>query len=1201
MMHKILQANIHHSSGASAEILRKFVDENIGIVLIQEPWVNKRIKGLNHKSAKLICNQNVSNPRAAILIRKDLNYLPLNHYTFKDLVAILVKVDEGNGQSEIVIASAYFPGDSTENPPPSEVQSLISFCNKQDLPFLIGCDANAHHSSWGSTNINKRGESLYNYLLNEEACVLNEGDSPTFCSNGREEVLDITFCSPSLLPFIQNWHVSEDPSLSDHNHIRFDYNAAIGEIGKRMNPRRTDWNLYKNLVAFGAPFIPGEFSNEWEIEDGAQQLGSLLIDSLKEATKPMGKCKDNLSWWTDELSTLRRENRRLWNRAKKTKNFSDYRESLTNLNNAIRKTRRNSWRSFCEGISHTTETARVAKTLKKDTLNGIGFLKNCDGSFTESRSETVELLLSTHFPDCIQLDESAPLQGSHDFQVCSDSLEIAQRIVTVEKTRWAIKSFQPFKAPGGDEILPIMLQKGLPSLEIKITNLLQASLANGYVPSSWRKVNVVFIPKPGKDADLPKSYRPISLSSFLLKTLERLVDIYIRETIDRSKPLHKLQFAYMKGKSTELAAHHLVTKLEKTLSWKQIALCAFMDIQGAFDNTGFDSISHSLRSRNIDETVHKWILSMLKDRQISSQLGGSKMTVLAAKGCPQGGVLSPLLWSLVIDDLLVELNAIGIHTIGYADDIVITIGGNVPSAIQELMGRALHRTASWCMDRGLSINPAKTTIVPFHHKQELLIEPIKLLGTVLKYSEEATYLGLKLDQKLSWQPHLQWTISKARKSLWACRNLLGKNWGLSPKMTKFIYTSMVRPIITYGSVVWWPAINSQTGINICTKMQRTASLLISGCVRSCPSIPMQTIVGLTPLHLHILKVAANTAIRLKCVSNTNFCETSPHGKIISYIPQWTEITSNSDLLCPRLDFVRNFETIFPDRETYTNPYFLTTDDPNSWYTDGSKTEHGSGSGIYNVGEEISIALGHTPSVFQTELHAISVCAANLAHRGTTGQQISIYSDSQAAIKAVGNPRCNSWAVLDCKNNLNELGRLNEVKLIWIPGHSNLAGNEEADRLANIGSASNPTGPVPKLGTFYAANIIDEWINYLEDTHWHDQSGLRQSKLFINKKLHCKVLNWNRSAVRQFIGYMTGHHTTRSYLARIGANFDPTCRLCESHDETTEHLLLECTRLDRIRFSLLGKPRLLPEDIQSTSCKDLLSFTKKIEVLLNAQQ
>lgn len=127
-----------------------------------------------------------------------------------------------------------------------------------------------------------------------------------------------------------------------------------------------------------------------------------------------------------------------------------------------------------------------------------------------------------------------------------------------------------------------MLQKSLPHLTSTFTSLFQASFALGYIPSAWRKVNVIFIPKPGKDIVEPKSYRPISLTSFFLKTMERLVDIHIRETIIHTQAIHPLQFAYMKGKSTELAAHHLVSKLEKTKLDNELALATFMDISGAF-------------------------------------------------------------------------------------------------------------------------------------------------------------------------------------------------------------------------------------------------------------------------------------------------------------------------------------------------------------------------------------------------------------------------------------------------------------------------------------------------------------------------------------------------------------------------------------------------------------------------------------------
>lgn len=412
---------------------------------------------------------------------------------------------------------------------------------------------------------------------------------------------------------------------------------------------------------------------------------------------------------------------------------------------------------------------------------------------------------------------------------------------------------------------------------------------------------------------------------------------------------------------------------------------------------------------------------------------------------------------------------------------------------------------------------------------------------------------------------------------------------------------MIRPIITYGCIAWWPVINTQTAINLCTKMQRLGCLLISGCIRSCPTIPMQAIIGLTPLHLFILKVAAKTAIRFGCVGHFAISTESPHTMITTLIPQWELISTYSDFITPRLDFGRYFDTIIPTRESYTDLNSLSPDDPNVWYTDGSKTDEGSGSGIYNCNEEISVSLGPTASVFQAELHAISVCAANLLQRRLTGQHVRIYSDSQAGIKALANPRCNSQTVLDCKHNLNQLGLHNTITIYWIPGHSNHRGNEEADRLANVGSATHFDDPTPvlKLGAFYAENKIDEWIHQLEDDLWDKQTGLRLSKRLINVDLHCKAINCNRSSIRQFIGYLTGHHVTRDYLFKIGRGTDQGCRICESDIETTEHLLLNCPGLDYIRFIVLGSHKLTDRDIRSAQCKDLVRFINRVEKRLNA--
>jgi hypothetical protein len=70
-------------------------------------------------------------------------------------------------------------------------------------------------------------------------------------------------------------------------------------------------------------------------------------------------------------------------------------------------------------------------------------------------------------------------------------------------------------------------------------------ISQEYIPIAWRQVKVTFIPKPGKaNYTEAKAYCPISLSSFLLKTMEKLVDRHIRDEIMRLRPLHRYQFAY---------------------------------------------------------------------------------------------------------------------------------------------------------------------------------------------------------------------------------------------------------------------------------------------------------------------------------------------------------------------------------------------------------------------------------------------------------------------------------------------------------------------------------------------------------------------------------------------------------------------------------------------------------------------------------
>jgi len=189
-----------------------------------------------------------------------------------------------------------------------------------------------------------------------------------------------------------------------------------------------------------------------------------------------------------------------------------------------------------------------------------------------------------------------------------------------------------------DGIFPALLQEGREILIPYLVRIFGACLTNGYVPALWRQAKVVFIPKPGMSSYCgPRDFRPISLTSFLLKTMERLVDRFLRDEILVLQPLHPNQHAYQAGKSVETALHQLVVWVKKALDQQEIALGVFLDIEGAFDNTSYDSMCSALTRHKVDQTIVRWIRATPEGRLATAAFGGVSRSVAVSRGCPQGG------------------------------------------------------------------------------------------------------------------------------------------------------------------------------------------------------------------------------------------------------------------------------------------------------------------------------------------------------------------------------------------------------------------------------------------------------------------------------------------------------------------------------------------------------------------------------------
>jgi hypothetical protein len=155
-----IQTNLQYSTAASGILTKVVGDKGIDMALIQEPLYREGcIRGLNIPGCTLYPIGGKDRPRACILAR-NMNLWVLPDFFRRDLVAVLFKYYEEGAERKIVVCSAYLPYDSEDPLSIKELEDLVRYCEKEHLHLLVGCDSIAHHSAWGSTNCNSRGEAL---------------------------------------------------------------------------------------------------------------------------------------------------------------------------------------------------------------------------------------------------------------------------------------------------------------------------------------------------------------------------------------------------------------------------------------------------------------------------------------------------------------------------------------------------------------------------------------------------------------------------------------------------------------------------------------------------------------------------------------------------------------------------------------------------------------------------------------------------------------------------------------------------------------------------------------------------------------------------------------------------------------------------------------------------------------------------------
>ena len=533
------------------------------------------------------------------------------------------------------------------------------------------------------------------------------------------------------------------------------------------------------------------------------------------------------------------------------------------------------------------------------------------------------------------------------------------------------------------------------------------------------------------------------------------------------------------------------------------------------------------------------------------------------------------------------------------------------------MQEAANKMERWASDLGMRHNAGKCKLMLFSRKRNPIKPSIYINGEEIEYVSQYKYLGITITDNLSWRPHMESVAKRATNIFLQCRTMLGRTWGLTPKISKWTYTALIRPIISYASLIWLKGTMINSQLKLLERVQRKACLTILNAMTSTPTAGMEVILNIEPISIYLRSQALTTFTRLKANGNWRsqpgevFNKMNHTKLIINLADQIPEISMPTDKLIYRELIPTYFRTFILSREIMNRT--LVKPKPNEYEdntinccTDGSRFQGNSGAGYIIMGENLKIHgfsfLGEHTTVYQSEIHAIIEATRSLLNENLENKTINYYVDNQSAIKSLGNYVIKNKQVLEGKTLLNQLARNNTVQMFWIPGHSNHLGNEVADRLAKLAVKTTTFGPEPikPVSDTAIKAGIRTWSQKQHQQTWSNSRNCRQTRMMlpnITSKTWAQINKLSRTNLKRITQMLTGHSTLRRHLFLMKMEDDPTCQNCLEDEETVEHYLAECPAFARERYNTLGNMFLKQKDLSSLKIKQILNFineTKRLD-------
>ena len=754
---------------------------------------------------------------------------------------------------------------------PTALKELMNLDLESTIPTLLVGDFNLHSRTWSPKDWTPSHgvDRVEEWLATQTFNLLSTPGVPTRRGEGgaRSSTIDLVWANlaATVQGTFQGAHVLWNESIgSDHALIRT--LACTPYKVKRHREDRTNrfdtdidadaWEEWGRILAVETP-KPQPLHTPGEVDETVHAIYNAFNEACKATMKRKGAAPGfNSRWWNDDC----RE-------AAEAVRSAESDKDRQRLSKELKRVTQRAKREWADRYITAANIWEVAAWRHGRKSSHIPALLTQDGTLTFEHEEMASILsqrffaeerepVPTHFPDDPDPRPARPFPPFGEDEL-GDLLKTASNS----------------SAPGPSGIGWMLLKRGWPHIWETLATVFDACIQLGHHPQCWKEAVVAVIPKPDKpNYSIAKAHRPISLLETMSKLLEKAVAKRFQHDIVAHELIPTNQFGGRMHSSCLDAGLTLIHDVQTAHAAGLKAGILLFDVKGFFDHVNHARLTAILENMGFAPELVRWSQAFLRNRKVRLRFNNvlSEERVQPV-GVPQGSPLSPVLSIAYTSSLMHKMRNWNNSSLGmYVDDGILFACAEQWADVERLLRARYTVCDEWLRRAGLAIEPDKTELLFFQKpgKRNVLPSPMRLILPdpeqtsyyVVTPVENLRYLGLFINRRLKWEPHVQIMCNRARASIKALQVLGNSTRGLSMANWRLVLNAVCLPVMAWGCQLWYVTNGAKGLIKMLQRVQNDMVRTVTGAFRMAPRDALLHITRMLPMKHFIEKLTHTSAL-----------------------------------------------------------------------------------------------------------------------------------------------------------------------------------------------------------------------------------------------------------------------------------------------------------------------------------------------------